>query len=83
MQKYAKIIDEEKKIVSVGTGTNVAFYKKIGMKLAEVEQNEDGEFVLIEWIPEPEPPEPEEQPEEQESEGNNDEEQANNPLADY
>lgn len=59
MQKYAKLINEETKEVCVGLGTNIAFYKKIGMRLAEIreETTEEGvlKYFLIEFLPEEDP----------------------------
>ena len=49
---YAKIINEETKQVSVGTGTNVEFYKSIGMSEMEVEQAYDGQWYLKGYAPE-------------------------------
>ena len=43
---YAIIINEETKQVSVGTGTNVEFYKSVGMSEMEVEQAYDGSWYL-------------------------------------
>lgn len=59
MQKYAKLINEETKECNVGLGTNTAFYKKIGMRLAEIreETTEEGvtKYFLIEFLPEEDP----------------------------
>ena len=52
MKKYAKIINEETKQVSVGTGTNVEFYKSIGMSEMEVEQAYDGSWYVKGFAPE-------------------------------
>ena len=52
MKKYAKIINEETKEVSVGTGTNSAFYKSIGMVEMEVEEGYDGSWYLKGYAPE-------------------------------
>ena len=76
MQKYAQIINEETQECSVGIGTNIAFYKRIGMRLAEVREEEDEEggkrYILEKWLEEEQPEEvPEEeggQNEEQEQE---------------
>ena len=48
---YAKIIDKEKKICQVGTGTNTAFYKSIGMSEMDVEQGYDGQWYLKGYAP--------------------------------
>ena len=52
MKKYAKVIDEETKEVSVGTGTNSAFYKSIGMVEMEVEEGYDGHWYVKGFAPE-------------------------------
>ena len=52
MKKFAKITNEETKQVSVGTGTNTAFYQSIGMKEQEVEQAWDGAWYLAGYAPE-------------------------------
>ena len=53
---YAKIENEQTKQVSVGTGTNTAFYQSIGMSEMEVEQAWDGSWYLKGYCPEkPEP----------------------------
>ena len=49
---YAKIENEETKQVSVGTGTNVEFYRSIGMSEMEVEQAYDGQWYLKGYAPE-------------------------------
>ena len=49
---YAIIINEETKQVSVGTGTNVEFYKSVGMSEMEVEQAYDGQWYLKGYAPE-------------------------------
>ena len=52
MLKYAKIIDQETKACEVGTGTNAAFYEKIGMTEQEVEQAYNGAWYLAGYAPE-------------------------------
>ena len=52
MKKYAKVINEETKEVSIGTGTNTAFYKSIGMSEMEVEQAYDGSWYVKGYAPE-------------------------------
>ena len=53
---YAKIINEETKVCSVGIGTDTAFYKSIGMSEMEVEQAYNGEWYLKGYAPvKPEP----------------------------
>lgn len=49
---YAKIIDEKTKACQVGTGTNTAFYKSIGMKEIDVEQAWNGVWYLKGYAPE-------------------------------
>ena len=49
---YAKIENEETKQVSVGTGTNTAFYQSIGMVEMEVEEGYDGSWYLKGYAPE-------------------------------
>ena len=54
---YARIVNEETKEVSVGLGTDVEFYKSIGMKEMEVEQAYNGAWYLKGYAPaKPEPP---------------------------
>ena len=52
MLMYAKILNDETKEVSVGFGTNTAFYEKIGMTLQDVEQSSDGRYFLAGYAPE-------------------------------
>ena len=52
MLKYCKIINEEKGLVQVGTGSNINFYKSIGFTLQEVEEI-DGVWYLQGKAPEP------------------------------
>lgn len=52
MKKYAILTDENTKECSVGIGTDVAFYKSIGMKETEVEQGYDGKWYLAGFKPE-------------------------------
>ena len=51
MKKYAIIADEESKRVSIGTGTDVAFYKSIGMKLMDVEEGYDRNWYVVGHAP--------------------------------
>lgn len=56
MLKYAKITNEETKICEVGLGTNVDFYKSIGMTEMEVEPAYNGNWYVQGYAPEkPEP----------------------------
>ena len=68
MIKYAKIVNEETKEVSIGTGTNSAFYQSIGMTEMEVEQAYDGSWYLKGYAPaKPEPTKEEQQKARQEA----------------
>lgn len=51
MRLYAKIEDESRKTVSVGTGTNIDFYESIGMTLMDVEQGWDGSWYVAGYAP--------------------------------
>ena len=51
MKYYAMIADEDSKLVSVGTGTDTAFYESIGMELMEVEQGYDGNWYVAGYAP--------------------------------
>lgn len=52
MIKYAKIINNETGLCEVGTGTNTAFYKSIGMVETDVEQSDvNGNWYLSELCP--------------------------------
>ena len=51
MKVYAKIENQDSKVVSVGIGTNEAFYQSIGMELMEVEQGYDGNWYLSGYAP--------------------------------
>ena len=52
MQKYCKVIDEEKGLVEVGLGDNIEFYQSIGMELRNVEQSDiDNLWYLEELCP--------------------------------
>ena len=58
MKKYAKVIDEEKKLCEVGIGTNTKFYKSIGMTEMDVEQAYNGQWYVKRCAPvQPEPTE--------------------------
>ena len=61
MLKYAKIKNEETKQCDVGIGTNVEFYKSIGMKEMDVEQAYNGIWYLSGYCPEKPAPTEEEQ----------------------
>lgn len=52
MKKYAKILDEQTKEVSVGIGSDTVFYKKIGMVEMDVEQAYNSRWYLIGYAPE-------------------------------
>ena len=52
MIKYAKVINEETGLVEVGIGTNIEFYKSIGMKKLDVQQSDvDNQWYLSELCP--------------------------------
>lgn len=51
MKKYSKVINQETKECEVGIGTNVEYYKKIGMTEQEVEQAYDGRWYLSGFAP--------------------------------
>lgn len=51
MKYYAKIENAEAKTVSIGTGTNHAFYESIGMELMDVEQGYDGSWYVAGYAP--------------------------------
>lgn len=54
--KWAKYLNEETKEVSVGTGTNVAFYQSQGFQEMQVEQAYNGAWYVAGYAPEkPEP----------------------------
>lgn len=58
MKKYAKVINEETKQCEVGLGTNVEFYKSIGMTEMDVEQAYNGQWYVKGFAPvQPEPTE--------------------------
>lgn len=56
MIKYAKIIDEGIGLCQVGVGTNVEFYKSLGMTEMDVEQAYNGQWYAASFAPPP--PEP-------------------------
>lgn len=52
MIKYCKIINNEKGLVEIGTGTNANFYKSIGMTQLDVQQSDiDGAWYLTDKCP--------------------------------
>lgn len=51
MLKYAKITNQETKQCEVGIGTNVEFYKSIGMTDMDVEQGYDGAWYVKGYAP--------------------------------
>lgn len=53
MLKYAKIINNETKECSVGTGTNTEFYSSIGMTEMDVEQAYNGAWYVEGYAPQP------------------------------
>lgn len=52
MKKYAKIENEETKECSVGLGTDVEFYKSIGMTEMDVEQSYNESWYVDGYAPE-------------------------------
>ena len=52
MLKFAKIINDETKQCDVGSGTNIEFYRSIGMIETEVEKGWDGQYYLVGHAPE-------------------------------
>lgn len=50
-KKYAKIVNEDTKQCEVGLGTNVDFYKKMGMTELDVEQGYDCGWYLKGYAP--------------------------------
>ena len=56
MTAYSKIINEETKLVIVGTGTDNAYYESIGMTQMDVEQAYNGAWYVKGYAPsKPEP----------------------------
>lgn len=51
MLKYAQIINEKTKQCDVGLGTDIKFFKSIGMKEMEVEQGYDNNWYLKGYAP--------------------------------
>lgn len=51
MLKYAKIIDDKTKLCEVGIGTNIEFYKSIGMTEQDVEEAYNGSWYLKGYAP--------------------------------
>lgn len=52
MKAYAIIINDKTKQCDIGTGTNIAYYKSIGMTEMDVEQAYDGQWYLVGYAPE-------------------------------
>ena len=52
MLKYAKILNQETKEVSIALGTNIKFYKSIGMTEMEVEEAYNGKWYIKGYAPE-------------------------------
>ena len=61
MITYAQIVDEQTKLVVVGTGTDSAYYKSIGMVPMDVEQAYDGAWYVKGYAPSKQEPTIEEQ----------------------
>lgn len=51
MKKYAKVSNNETKQCDVGLGTNIEYYKSLGMTEQEVEQAWNGEWYLKGYAP--------------------------------
>lgn len=52
MIKYAQVINEETGLCSIGTGTNIDFYKSIGMIELDVQQSDvDNSWYLVDKCP--------------------------------
>ena len=52
MITYAQIVDKQTKLVVVGTGTDSAYYKSIGMTQRDVEQAYNGAWYVKGYAPE-------------------------------
>ena len=52
MLKYAKILNEETKICSVGLGDDEEYYQSIGMTLMDVEEAYNGSWYVSGYAPE-------------------------------
>lgn len=52
MLKYAKVINEVTKQCEVGLGSNIEFYKSIGMIEMEIEQAYNGNYYVKGYCPE-------------------------------
>lgn len=52
MLRYAKVINEETKLCSVGIGTNYDYYESIGMLMQDVEKAWNGNWYLAGHTPE-------------------------------
>lgn len=51
MIKWAKVTNQETKVCDVGLGTNVEYYKSIGMTELDVEQAWNGQWYLVGYVP--------------------------------
>lgn len=51
MEKYAKVENDKTKQCSVGLGTDIEFYKSIGMERMNVEQAYDGQWYVEGYAP--------------------------------
>ena len=61
MEKYAKVENNKTKQCSVGLGTDIEFYKSIGMERMNVEQAYDGQWYVEGYAPQKPAPTKEEQ----------------------
>ena len=50
MLMFAKVINEETKEVQVGFGDNKEYFESLGMSLQEVEQTEDGNYIITDIL---------------------------------
>ena len=51
MLKYAKIVDEQSGLCTVGIGTDEAFYQSLGMTQQDVEKAYNGNWYLSGYVP--------------------------------
>ena len=61
MIKYAIILNQETKMCDVGTGTDIEYYKSIGMTEMDVEEAYNGNWYVAGYAPEKPAPTEEEQ----------------------
>lgn len=51
MLKYAKVTNEQTKECMVGLGTNIEFFKSMGMTEQDVEEAYNGNWYLVGYVP--------------------------------